>query len=59
MLRMLAVIVAAIVVVLVALSVAKTFIWLTMIALVVAVVCLGLGAFRLGRRSGHRSRGRL
>jgi MFS superfamily sulfate permease-like transporter len=56
---MLAVIVAAIVVVLVALSVAKTFIWLTMIALVVAVVFLGLGAFRLGRRSSRRSRGRL
>jgi MFS superfamily sulfate permease-like transporter len=56
---MLAVIVGAIVVVLVALSVARTFIWLTMIALVVAVICLGLGAFRLGRRSSHRPRSRL
>jgi MFS superfamily sulfate permease-like transporter len=56
---MLVVIVAAAVIVLVALSVVKTFIWLTMIALVVAVVFLAVGALRLGRRSGHRPRSRL
>jgi hypothetical protein len=58
MLRMLAVVVAAIVIVLVAMAVVKTFIWLAMVALIFAAVCLGLGVFRLGRRSGRRSRSR-
>jgi MFS superfamily sulfate permease-like transporter len=58
MLRTLVVIGAAIAVVLVALEVVRTFIWLAMIALIVGAVCLALGAFRLGHRSG-RSRGRL
>ena len=56
---MLALIVAAIVVVLVAMAVVKTFIWLAMIALIFAAVCLALGVFRLGRRSSHRSGTRL
>ena len=59
MLRMLALIVAAIVVVLVAMAVVKTFIWLAMIALIFAAVCLAFGVFRLGRRSSHRSGTRL
>jgi MFS superfamily sulfate permease-like transporter len=59
MLRMLAVIGAAIVIVLVAMAVVKTFIWLAMIALVFAAVCLAFGVFRLGRRSARRSRSRL
>ena len=58
MLRTLVVIGAAIAVTLVALEVVRTFIWLAMIALIVAAVCLALGAFRLGHRSG-RSRRRL
>ncbi len=58
MLRMLLVIIGAIVVVLVAMAVVKTFIWLAMIALIFAVVCLALGVFRLGRRSGRRSHSR-
>jgi MFS superfamily sulfate permease-like transporter len=58
MLRMLLVIVAAIVIVLVAMAVVKTFIWLAMIALIFGVICLALGVFRLGRRSGHRSHSR-
>ena len=55
---MLVVIGAAIVIVLVAMAVVKTFIWLAMIALIFAAVCLALGVFRLGRRSGRRSRSR-
>jgi MFS superfamily sulfate permease-like transporter len=58
MLRMLLVIVAAIVIVLVAMAIVKTFIWLAMIALIFGVICLALGAFRLGRRSGNRSHSR-
>ena len=58
MLRMLLVIVAAIVVVLVAMAVVKTFIWLAMIALIVGVACLAFGVFRLGRRSARRSHSR-
>ena len=49
---------AAIVVVLVAMAVVRTFVWLALRALIVAVVCLALGVFRLGRRSAHRSRSR-
>jgi MFS superfamily sulfate permease-like transporter len=58
MLRMLLVIVAAIVIVLVAMAIVKTFIWLAMIALIFGVICLALGVFRLGRRSGNRSHSR-
>jgi high-affinity Fe2+/Pb2+ permease len=58
MLRTLIVIGAAIAVVLVALEIVRTFIWLSMIALIVAAVWLAFGVFRLGRRSG-RSRRRL
>jgi MFS superfamily sulfate permease-like transporter len=49
---------AAIFIVLVALEVVRTFIWLAMIALIVGAVCVAFGAFRLGHRSG-RSRRRL
>jgi len=55
---MLVVICAAIVIVLVAAAVAKTFIWLAMIALVFAAVCLAFSLFRLGGRSRRRSRSR-
>jgi hypothetical protein len=58
MLRSLVVIGAAIVIVLVAAAVVKTFIWLALIALIFAAIALALGVFRLGRRSGRRSRGR-
>lgn len=58
MLRTLVVIGAAIFIVLVAMEVVRTFIWLAMIALIVGAVCLALGAFRRGHRSG-RSRRRL
>jgi MFS superfamily sulfate permease-like transporter len=58
MLRMLVIICAAIVIVLVAAAVVKTFIWLAMIALIFAAVCVAFGLFRLGRRSARRSRGR-
>lgn len=56
MLRTLVVIGAAIFIVLVAMAVVRTFIWLAMIALIVAAVCLGLGAFRVGHRSGQSRR---
>ncbi len=55
---MLVVICAAIVIVLVAAAVVKTFIWLAMIALIFAAVCLAFSLFRLGRRSGRQSRRR-
>jgi MFS superfamily sulfate permease-like transporter len=58
MLRMLLLIVAAVVVVLVAMAIVKTFIWLAMIALVFGVACLAFGVFRLGRRSSRRSHSR-
>jgi MFS superfamily sulfate permease-like transporter len=58
MLRVLAVIAAGVVVVFVAAAVVKTFFWLSLIALIAATVCVALGFFRLGRRSGHRSRNR-
>ncbi len=51
-------VVAAIVVVLVAMAIVKTFIWLAMIALVFGVGCLAFGVFRLGRRSSRRSHSR-
>jgi HAMP domain-containing protein len=55
---MLVVICAAVVIVLVALAVVKTFIWLAMIALIFAAVCLAFSVFRLGRRTARRSRSR-
>jgi hypothetical protein len=58
MLRMLAAIVALIVIVFVAAAVVKTFFWLAMIALIVGALGLGLGIFRLGRRSAGRSHDR-
>jgi len=58
MVRTLVVICAAIVIVLVAMAVVRTFIWLAMIALIFAAVCLGFSLFRLGRRSARRSRSR-
>lgn len=54
MLRMLAAIVALIVIVFVAAAVVRTFFWLAMIALIVGALGLGLGFFRLGRRSTGR-----
>jgi uncharacterized membrane protein len=58
MLRMLAVIVALIVIVFVTAAVVKTFFWLALLALIVAALGVGLGFFRLGRRSTRRSRSR-
>lgn len=58
MLRMLVIVCAAIVIVLVAMAVVKTFIWLAMIALIFAAVCLAFSLLRLGRRSARRSRSR-
>jgi hypothetical protein len=58
MLRMLAAIVALIVIVFVAAAVVRTFFWLAMIALIVGALGLGLGFFRLGRRSTGRSHDR-
>ena len=55
MLRSLVVIGAAIVIVLVAMAVVKTFIWLALIALIFAAVAVALGLFRLGRRSAGRT----
>jgi hypothetical protein len=55
MLRSLVVIGAAIVIVLVAMAVVKTFIWLALIALIFAAIAAALGLFRLGRRSSSRS----
>jgi hypothetical protein len=51
MLRMLAAIVALIVIVSVAAAVVRTFFWLTLIALIIGALGLGLGFFRLGHRS--------
>jgi len=58
MLRMLAAIVALIVIVFVAAAVVKTFFWLALIALIVGALGIGLGFFRLGRSSTRRSRDR-
>lgn len=58
MLRMLAAIVALIVIVFVAAAVVRTFFWLAMIALIVGALGLGFGLFRLGRRSTGRSHDR-
>jgi len=58
MLRMLAAIVALIVVVFVAAAVVRTFFWLALIALIIGALGLGLGFFRLGHRPTGRSRSR-
>lgn len=55
---MLALIVALIVIVFVAAAVVKTFFWLALLALIVGALAVGLGLFRLGRRSNRRSRTR-
>jgi uncharacterized membrane protein len=58
MLRILALIVAVIVIVFVAAAVVKTFFWLALLALIIGALAVGLGLFRLGRRSKRRSRSR-
>ena len=58
MLRMLLIIVGAIVIVFVAASVVKTLFWLALIALIVAVIGMSLGFFRVGHRSGRGPRRR-
>lgn len=58
MTRVLLLVIGAIVVVLVAAAIIKTFFWLALIALVVLFAGLALGLFRLGHRSGKRSRDR-
>jgi cytochrome c biogenesis protein CcdA len=59
MLRMLLVVVAAILVVLVTLTIIKTLAWITGILIIVAGLGLLYGVFRLGRRSRRRSRDRI
>jgi MFS superfamily sulfate permease-like transporter len=58
MLRMLALILALIVVVFVTASVVKTFFWLALLALIAGAVVLAVSFFRLGRHSTGRSRRR-
>jgi uncharacterized membrane protein len=58
MLRILALVVALIVIVFVAAAVVKTFFWLALLALIVGALALGFGFFRLGRHSTRRSRNR-
>jgi uncharacterized membrane protein len=58
MLRILLMIVAAIVIVFVAAEVVHTLFWLALIALVIAVIGMSLGLFRVGRRSERRARRR-
>jgi len=56
--RVLALIVALVVIVFVAAAVVQTFFWLALIALIVAALGTGLGFFRLGRPSTRRPRDR-
>ena len=56
--RVLAVLVAVILIVFVAAAVVQTFFWLALIALIVGALGLGFGFFRLGQHSTRRSRGR-
>ena len=56
MLRILLVIAAAIVIVFVAAEVIHTLFWLALIALVIAVIGMSLGLFRVGRRAERRAR---
>lgn len=58
MLRMLLIIVGAIVIVFVAAAVIKTLFWLALIALIVALIGMSLGVFRVGRRSARSPRRR-
>ena len=58
MLRILLMIVGAIVIVFVAAEVIHTLFWLALIALIIAVIGMSLGVFRVGRRSERRSRRR-
>jgi hypothetical protein len=58
MLRVLAVLVALVVIVFVAASVANTLFSLALAALIVGALLAGLGVFRLGQRSAHRPRNR-
>jgi hypothetical protein len=58
MLRMLLLVGGVIVLVLVAMAVIKLLAIATMFALLIVVVALVFGFFRLGRRSARRSRGR-
>jgi hypothetical protein len=55
---MLLIIVGAIVIVFVAAAVIKTLFWLALIALVVAVIGMSFGVFRVGHRSAHGPRRR-
>jgi len=54
MLRMLLVIVAAIFIIFVAASVARTLFWLALIVLIAVAAGVAFGAVRFGRRSGRR-----
>jgi hypothetical protein len=56
---MLLVVVAALLVVLVTLTIIKTLAWITGILIIVAGLGLLYGVFRLGRRSRRRSRDRI
>jgi hypothetical protein len=58
MLRILLFVGGAVVLVLVALAVVKLLAMVTMFAVLIVVVALVFGFFRLGRRSARRSRGR-
>lgn len=58
MLRILAMIVAAVVIVFVAAEVIHTLFWLALIAVVIAFIGMSLGLFRAGRRSERHSRRR-
>jgi uncharacterized membrane protein len=58
MARVLLIIVGAIVIVFVATAVIKTLFWLALIALIIGVLGMSLGAFRAGRRSGRSPRRR-
>ncbi len=58
MLRILLMIAAAIVIVFVAAEVIHTLFWLALIALIIAVIGMSLGVFRVGRRPERRPRRR-
>ena len=59
MLRMLLVVLAAILIVLVTLTIIRTLAWISGFLIIAAGVGLLYGAFRLGRRASRRSRSRL
>jgi hypothetical protein len=50
---------AVVVVVLVAMAIIKTLVWLALVALIFVVIGLALGTFRRAGRSARRSRSRL